>query len=52
MSYSGLVFQDSHTLMEQEYSLLHEANVATLLTTGNGYMGVKASLEEYCSLGI
>ncbi len=52
MSYSGLVFEDSHRLMEQEYSLLHEANVATLLTTGNGYMGVRASLEEYGSLGI
>lgn len=52
MSYSGLVFEDSHRLMEQEYNLLHEANVAALLTTGNGYMGVRASLEEYGSLGI
>ncbi|MGF0033883.1 hypothetical protein ACQRBN_13115 [Bariatricus sp. SGI.154] len=52
MSYSGLVFEDSQKLVEQEYSLLHEANVATLLTTGNGYMGVRASLEEYGSLGI
>lgn len=52
MSYSGLVFEDSQKLVEREYSLLHEANVATLLTTGNGYMGVRASLEEYGSLGI
>ncbi len=52
MSYSGLIFEDKNCLVEQEYSLLHEANVATLLTTGNGYMGVKASLEEYTSLGI
>ncbi len=52
MSYSGLIFEDSHRLMEKEYNLLHEANVATLLTTGNGYMGVKASLEEFGSLGI
>ncbi len=52
MSYSGLDFINSHILMEQEYSLLHEANVAALLTTGNGYMGVRASLEEYASLGV
>ncbi|MCD7818308.1 MAG: hypothetical protein LUH07_04565 [Lachnospiraceae bacterium] len=52
MSYAGLTFVNDHILMEQEYSLLHEANVATLLTTGNGYMGVRASLEEYSSLGI
>ncbi|MCD8019009.1 MAG: hypothetical protein LUF92_05310 [Clostridiales bacterium] len=52
MSYAGLEFINDHILMEQEYSLLHEANVATLLTTGNGYMGVRASLEEYGSLGI
>ncbi|MCD8013974.1 MAG: hypothetical protein LUG99_12525 [Lachnospiraceae bacterium] len=52
MSYAGLTFIDDHTLMEQEYSLLNEANVATLLTTGNGYMGVRASLEEFSSLGI
>lgn len=52
MSYAGLTFTDSTILMEQEYSLLHEANVATLLTTGNGYMGVRCSLEEYSSLGI
>ena len=52
MSYSGMEFINSHCIGEEEYSLLHEANVATLLTTGNGYMGVKASLEEYSSLGI
>ncbi|MCD8337246.1 MAG: hypothetical protein LUD18_08225 [Lachnospiraceae bacterium] len=52
MSYAGLTFTNDHILMEQEYSLLHEANVATLLTTGNGYMGVRASLEEFSSLGI
>lgn len=52
MSYSGLVFEDKTKLVEREYSLLHEANVATLLTTGNGYMGVKASLEEFSSLAI
>lgn len=52
MSYSGMEFINNHCIGEEEYSLLHEANVATLLTTGNGYMGVKASLEEYTSLGI
>lgn len=52
MSYSGLVFENRNCLAEHEYSLLNEANVATLLTTGNGYMGVRASLEEYGSLGI
>lgn len=52
MSYAGLNFENDHILMEREYSLLHEANVATLLTTGNGYMGIRASLEEYGSLGI
>ena len=52
MSYSGMEFVNDHCIGEEEYSLLHEANVATLLTTGNGYMGVKASLEEFSSLGI
>lgn len=52
MSYSGLEFIDDYRLFEKEYSLPYEANVATLLTTGNGYMGVRASLEEYSSLGI
>ncbi len=52
MSYSGMEFLNDHILMESEYSLLHEAQVATLLTTGNGYMGVRASLEEYNSLGV
>ncbi len=52
MSYAGLNFENDHILMEREYSLLHEANVAALLTTGNGYMGIRASLEEYGSLGI
>lgn len=52
MSYSGLVFENKNCLVENEYSLLNEAKVATLLTTGNGYMGVRASLEEFSSLGI
>ncbi len=52
MSYAGMNFVNDHILMEEEYSLLHEENVAALLTTGNGYMGVRASLEEYSSLGI
>lgn len=52
MSYAGLVFENENCLVEHEYSLLNEANVATLLTTGNGYMGIRASLEEFGSLGI
>lgn len=52
MSYAGMEFQNRNILMEREYSLLNERHVASLLTTGNGYMGVRGSLEEYNSLGV
>jgi trehalose/maltose hydrolase-like predicted phosphorylase len=52
MNYNGLYFASRDILCEDEYDLSAEANRAALLTTGNGYMGVRASLEEYGSLGI
>ena len=50
MNYNGLYFASRDILCEDEYNLSAEANRAALLTTGNGYMGVRASLEEYGSL--
>ena len=50
MNYNGLYFTSRDVLCEDEYNLSTEANRAALLTTGNGYMGVRASLEEYGSL--
>ena len=52
MDYNGLYFASRDLLCEDEYNLSTEANRAALLTTGNGYMGVRASLEEYGSLGV
>ncbi len=52
MDYAGLKFESRDRLIESEYSLLNEGKTAALFTTGNGYMGVRASLEEYASLGI
>ena len=52
MNYNGLYFASRDILCEDEYNLSAEANRAALLTTGNGYMGVRASLEEYGSLGV
>ena len=52
MSYNGLYFASRDILCEDEYNISTEANRAALLTTGNGYMGVRASLEEYGSLGV
>ncbi|MBQ6315146.1 MAG: hypothetical protein IJI11_06365, partial [Mogibacterium sp.] len=52
MDYNGLYFASRDKLCEDAYNLATEANRATLLTTGNGYMGVRASLEEYGSLGV
>ena len=37
---------------ESEYSLADEALSATVFTTGNGYMGVRGSAEEYASVRI
>lgn len=52
MDYNGLYFASRDILCEDEYNLSEEAKRAALLTTGNGYMGVRASLEEYGSLGV
>lgn len=48
----GLELNNRWLVTENEYELSAEANHAALLTTGNGYMGVRASLEEFGSLGI
>ncbi len=38
--------------IEDRYEIADEAANATLLTTGNGYMGVRGSFEEYGSIRI
>lgn len=45
MDYNGLYFASRDKLCEDAYNLATEANRAALLTTGNGYMGMCASLE-------
>lgn len=52
MKPSGLEWNGRWLVRESEYELSAEANNAALLTTGNGYMGVRGSLEEWGSLGI
>ena len=52
MKDSGLRLTSRWQVTEQEYNLSTELQVASLLTTGNGYIGVRASLEELGSLGI
>lgn len=52
MNKSELIFNNSWSLTESKYNLSTEAIVASLMTTGNGYIGVRASLEEYGSLQI
>lgn len=39
-------------LCENEYDMADEPILASLFTTGNGYMGVRGSFEEYASLRI
>ena len=41
-----------NSLKENGYDLSEEAKNATLFTTGNGYMGVRGSLEEFGSTKI
>ena len=50
MNYSGLTLDNDYQISETEYSLENEAKAASLLTTGNGYLGVRGSIEEYGSL--
>lgn len=42
----------SNKLIEEEYKIEEEALNATLFTTGNGYIGVRGSFEEYGSIRI
>lgn len=52
MKNTHLCFAEDGLVRESEYSLEAEAHVASLFTTGNGYIGVRGSLEEYGSLRI
>lgn len=52
MKKSGLVLSTPWEVTETAYNLNVEANVATLFTTGNGYIGVRGSLEEFGSVRI
>ena len=52
MKNNHLIMQSPWIIKEAEYDLGAEAHVAALFTTGNGYIGVRGSLEEYGSLRI
>ncbi len=52
MKNSGLTPCGKWKLTEHTYDLSTEPNVASLFTTGNGYIGVRGSLEEFGSLRI
>jgi len=52
MSRSNLVFENGWNITENSYDLEYEARNAALLTTGNGYMGVRGSFEEFGSIRI
>lgn len=47
-----LDFLTRYQLTEQEYDLSTEPKHASLFTTGNGYMGIRGSLEEFGSTRI
>lgn len=52
MKYSGLNMESNYIISEDNYLLENEGKIASLFATGNGYMGVRGSLEEYGSLCI
>lgn len=52
MKNTHLQFSQPWVVSEDNYRLDAEAHVAALFTTGNGYIGVRGSLEEYGSLRI
>lgn len=52
MKNTHLRFSEPGIVLEDNYRLDAEAHVAALFTTGNGYIGVRGSLEEYGSLRI
>jgi trehalose/maltose hydrolase-like predicted phosphorylase len=41
-----------YILKEDKYEMAKEALNASLFTTGNGYMGIRGSFEEYSTLGV
>lgn len=41
-----------YVLTEEKYDMAKERHHATLFATGNGYMGVRGSFEEYSTLGV
>lgn len=47
-----IAFNENGNLEEVGYDLAEEPKAASLLTTGNGYMGVRGSLEEFGSTKI
>ncbi|MBQ8725894.1 MAG: glycoside hydrolase family 65 protein [Clostridia bacterium] len=47
-----IAFDNTRNLSERDYCLAEEGKNASLLTTGNGYMGVRGSLEEFGSTGV
>lgn len=47
-----LDFFTKYELIEKDYNLGEEPKIASLFTTGNGYMGVRGSLEEFGSTRI
>lgn len=44
-----LYFEEKNLMTEKEYDLVTEPQNATLFTTGNGYMGIRGSFEEFGS---
>ena len=52
MKYDHVFFDDAYTLVENNYVLSAEPDIATFMCLSNGYMGVRASLEEYSSLNV
>ena len=43
---------DTERFIEDSYEIAEEAKNAALFTTGNGYIGVRGSFEEYGSIRI
>lgn len=43
---------ERYVLTEHSYEMAKERHHATLFATGNGYMGVRGSFEEYSTLGV
>ncbi len=52
MKYAHVNFEDAYTLSEQGYLMEAETDMASLMAQSNGYMGVRASLEEYGTVSV